>query len=206
MNSEPEFPGNFPAGNASSDASEPTDTASNVHVIRQGTVEQAARFLCDSRVRAAKPAEAVAFLRKKHLSDVEIREAFRRVGVPFPHDDDGHFGPQNAVFLHPGTELDTVRRPRRSFSTWISFFGGIAAALGLFALVRELLRRYVVPLYFPTRQRLTARERIADAANGQNHEDKIGMCFQNPLFFCVFFWCIFLVECAVVLGSSQYPS
>jgi peroxin-14 len=152
-----------PSGDPFESPRAPTDTAakrSGASPLREAFVAQAVKFLSDPRVQAADLRRAVDFLRSKNLTEAEVRAAFDRVSLPFPEttarDELGAYGhgatPPNVVMLPPGAQLH-VGPPR---STWGSFVWNIVVAAGVFAALREVVRRYVVPMYFPD---LSAEER-----------------------------------------------
>ncbi|CAN8070705.1 unnamed protein product [Agarophyton chilense] len=136
--------------------------------IRESSVQQAVTFLKDPRVRSSDLSRAVAFLRQKGISDEELREAYRREGLPFPH-----------VVAHPSTRPPFPQhlyppaplpfpgpphpvRPVPTRPSWVSVFLGLTAAAGVYTAVRELLRRYVVPLYFPDAARIVEERRLRE--------------------------------------------
>jgi Pex14 N-terminal domain len=127
---------------------------------REGAVQQAVQFLSDGRVQAADPERAAAFLRTKKLTENEIQEAFRRARATFP--DSG---------------LSLSSRPGRS---WTSIFWGIAVAVGALAAARELLSRYVVPVYFPEiAAQMDGRRRREPAEIGTSNLSSCVAIFRN---------------------------
>lgn len=122
---------------------------------RETLVTQAVKFLSDPRVQAADPRRAVDFLLAKKLTESEIRAAFDRLSLPYPSAGsrgllNGHHaatGP-NVVMLPPGAQLH-VGSPRRQGSTWRRLMWNATIAAGIFAAVRAIFRRYIVPTYFP---------------------------------------------------------
>lgn len=131
---------------------DPTSTALSPH----DAIEQAVTFLNDPRVRNADQAQALSFLRRKGIKEDEIREAYRRSGLPYPT----HSAPPAAQFpqtLTPYGMPPAYAAPTRP--SWISVFLGITAAAGIYTAARELLRRYIVPLYFPDAARIVEERR-----------------------------------------------
>lgn len=170
--------------------------------LREQFVQQAVTFLNDPRVKAADLTRAVAFLQGKGVTEAEIREAFQRCALPFPpnlqsgapvegsraygspavtaapYAYGGHRPPLNSGGLMerfqgmpppqpPPPPPASTGRP-----SWTSVLLGLTAAAGLYTAVREVLRLYVVPLYFPEAAR-AAEERIrreTDDASAQRRE------------------------------------
>lgn len=102
--------------------------------LREDMIQQAQTFLSDPRVASAPPHRAVDFLLSKDVTLAEVRTAFQRAGLAFPPPEHGH------------GHLAPVQR-----STWGGWLWSLFAAAGVIGAVREILRRWVVPLYFPGR-------------------------------------------------------
>lgn len=132
--------------------------------LRQQSIQQAIDFLNDPRVRHEDPSKALTFLRQRGITEEELREAFRRIDRPFPH-------PAPLLPYHPHI---APQRPARS--SWTSIFLAITAAAGVYAAFREVMRRYVVPLYFPdvaqVEERRLEERRQADRVI-ESHEREI---------------------------------
>lgn len=109
-------------------------TISPISGVRETSVQQAVTFLSDPRVTTSNRQAAVSFLRNKGVTDAELFEAHRRVGLPYP----------------PHAE--------RTGPSWISIMLGMTAAAGVWSVARELLRKHVVPLYFPEVEERNERE------------------------------------------------
>lgn len=157
-------------------------TASQAAQLREPFVQQAVNFLNDPRVKAADRSRAVTFLRGKGVTDGEIWEAFQRCGMSYPANVhpgsmpmhgpnttglpmavtyDGR--PHQVGLPLPRAEVPATRRP-----SWVSMLLGLTAAAGLYTAVREVLRQYVVPLYFPDAARAAeerGRRESEDAAS-----------------------------------------
>lgn len=123
--------------------------------LREPFVLQAVKFLSDPRVQAADPSRAVEFLLGKTLTENEVRAAFNRLSLPYPHAHistapDGSFPdtglPPNVVMLPPGARLH-VDPPTRS--TWSSWLWNATVIIGIIGTLREIFRRYIVPNYLP---------------------------------------------------------
>lgn len=117
--------------------------------LREDIVQQATRFLQDPRVRAADARRAVDFLIGKKVTEQEVREAFRREGLPFPEALPQSEKAVRTLYEPPSRPGLALTPRRRRSATWVSVFWGVTTALGALAGVRELLRRYVFPTYFP---------------------------------------------------------
>lgn len=134
--------------------------------LREASVQQAMSFLNDPRVKTADQAKAITFLRSKGINDDELREAFRRCAIPFPSDlaANGTVAPvpPNGFAYPPHPHVAMMHAPPFPMAhagpppvrttlrpSWLSVFFGLTAAAGLYTAVREVLRNYVVPLYFP---------------------------------------------------------
>jgi len=112
-------------------------------------VGQAVTFLSDPAVRAADPTAAVRFLAAKGLHPAEMAAAFSQAGLPPP--------PPPPVVTYPppppaagaAAAAHGTAPPGDGGGSWRSAAVGGAVALGAFTALRELARRYVVPLYFP---------------------------------------------------------
>lgn len=149
--------------------------------MREPSVQQAVTFLNDPRVKGAEPSRALGFLRSKGITENELHEAYRRVGMPFPAGSAPLFTPMQQPFppgaapLYPPHAGPAVpyRQPRRGPS-WVSVFLGITAAAGIYTAVREVLRRYVVPMYFPDAARIADERRRRDEMSLQEQELQIG--------------------------------
>lgn len=140
-----------------SDASPPSRNASDPSPspsgLREPFVLQAVKFLADPRVQSADPRRAVEFLMGKNLTENEVRAAFSRLALPFPEGkvstttdgpSSGSGSAPNVVMLPPGAQLH-VGPPTPS--TWSSWLWSATAVVGFIGALRELLRRYLVPLY-----------------------------------------------------------
>lgn len=133
-------------------ASRETPSHASSASVREASVQQAVVFLSDPRVRGADLGKAAAFLRSKGVTEEEIRQAFARTGLiyPPPHasaaSPPSHF-PHNPVYF-PAPSPHAPPPPARTSSWWPLLFG-VAAAAAAYSAGRELLRQYVVPLYFP---------------------------------------------------------
>jgi peroxin-14 len=158
----------------------PSGPVSDSESLREAIVQQAVKFLTDPRVKAANPQRALDFLLGKNLTLAEIREAFRRVNREFPGAPGGSAfpgapggpGPSNILMVPPGSHV-SVRHGRRGTS-WASLFWGLTAAAGAVALIRELLRRYVVPLYFPEMERAADEHRRTEGPLARRSDEEIG--------------------------------
>lgn len=158
--------------------------------VRETSVQQAVSFLNDPRVKAADPAKAISFLRQKGVTDDELREAYRRCGISQPAELTNGFNQQNntaqlsfpaastqfqpnhpQLYPHPNNQL---YQPQQQRSSWFSLFLGITAAAGLYAAVREVLKRYVVPLYFPDAARIAEERRKREEHTFYTQERQIG--------------------------------
>lgn len=171
--------------------------------VREPFVLQAVNFLNNPLVKAADPAQAVSFLRTKGIHDAEIREAFRRTGLPFPtHFPSAPAGPPPPMpagpahlpppphfphphHPHPPIPFAPLPPPpppeRRTRPTWLSLVLGVAAAGGLYAATRELLRAYVVPLYFPeVAGRADAQQRRRQQQQQQQQQQQYHARLQSP--------------------------
>jgi len=106
--------------------------------LREAHVAQAVNFLQDPRVRREPLVRAVHFLRAKNVTDVEVREAFSRLKLPYPENSDAA-----VPWGYPPPPP-----PQRG-----SAFMGTMVTLGLTAgalyAAREFLRVFVIPRYFP---------------------------------------------------------
>lgn len=110
--------------------------------LNEALVRQAVSFLSDPRVQQANPSRALEFLRQKRIPDPELREAFSRCRLHFPHVVRGaQVVPWAPAPYHPAPP------PRRS--PWLSALYSVTAVVGVCAALREILKRYVVPVYFP---------------------------------------------------------
>ncbi|KAI0566544.1 peroxin 14 [Gracilaria domingensis] len=147
---------------------DPSTQMGPVRNLRESSVQQAVTFLKDPRVRSSDPSRAVAFLRQKGISDAELREAYRREGLPFPHAvaqplphrplPPHMYSAASSPFPGPAAPVRVVAtRP-----SWVSVFLGLTAAAGVYTALRELLRRYVVPLYFPDAARIAEERRLRE--------------------------------------------
>lgn len=135
--------------------------------VREDAVREAVAFLNDPRVKAADPARAQAFLQQKGMAPAEVREAFRRCALPLPPS-------AGAVRAFAAPPQQLVVPPPREGRSWFGVFMGVVAAAGLYTAVREVLKRYVVPLYFPDAARVAEeRRRREEAASRQ--ERQLGM-------------------------------
>lgn len=121
--------------------------------LRESHVRQAMGFLRDPRVGSAPLVQAVHFLRSKRMTEAEVREAFKRLAIPFPDPAlaQAYFAPE----------------PRRG-SSWSGAFLTVTLAAGALYAIREVLRRYVVPAYFPE-----LVEAATQAGNLQRHSATI---------------------------------
>lgn len=132
--------------------------------IREPSVQQAVTFLNDPRVKSADQSKAIDFLRRKGVNDDELREAYRRCSLPLPNEiaqvpysytgpnPNGmpHVPPNGIMHPHSYAPQPPPLPPQRAARpSWLSVFFGLTAAAGLYTAVREVLRTYVVPLYFP---------------------------------------------------------
>jgi hypothetical protein len=145
--------------------------APEANSMRETIVQQAVTFLTDARVKAADPRRAVDFLLGKNLTVAEIREAFRRVNMNFPGASE-LLAPSNFLVVPPGARVSV--RPGQRGSSWVSLFWGLTAAAGVIAVVRELLRRYVAPLYFPESGRLSIERRGPESSRARYNDEEIG--------------------------------
>lgn len=148
--------------------------------IRESSVQQAIVFLSDPRVRGADLNKAAAFLRSKGVTEDEIRQAFARSGLiyPPPHPNGAHGVsnfPANSVYFPTSAthEVPSAHPPPRS-SSWWPLVLGVAAAAAVYSAGREILRQYVVPLYFPdaaqgTRGGSSGGEIPSSARRGPQH-------------------------------------
>lgn len=139
---------------------------------RERSVQQAVDFLNDPRVRGAHPGKALDFLRQKGITEEELREAYRRCNLPFPNPVAPQFVPPH----HPAPQQYVAyQRPART--SWVSVFLGITAAAGIYTAVREVLRRYIVPLYFPDAARIAVERRNREENTFHAQERQIGTSF-----------------------------
>lgn len=165
-------------GDPFEDAARP---ASGAPSAREPSVQQAVTFLNDPRVKGAEPLRALEFLRAKGITEEELREAYRRVGMAFPEGSAPLFPLAQPPFppvgtppyphhLGPGVPYQQVR----TGPSWVSVFLGITAAAGIYTAVREVLKRYVVPMYFPDAARIAEERRRRDEMSLQAQELQIG--------------------------------
>lgn len=153
----------------------PTSTST----IRESSVQQAVTFLNDPRVKSADPSAALDFLRKKGATEEELREAYRRCGLPFPSAPPTASLPQPlppqlaAPFPHPHPHLVPFHPPPQRGPSWVSVFLGVAAAAGIYTAFREVLKRYVVPMYFPEAARIAEERRRQDQMATQQQDLQI---------------------------------
>lgn len=145
--------------------------------LREPSIQQAVTFLNDPRVKGAEPQRALDFLRTKGITEDELREAYRRVGVPFPNSQSPFaavpqpFAPGAPPMYPPhGVVVPYQRRG----PSWMSVFLGITAAAGIYTAIREVLRRYVVPMYFPDAARVAEERRRREEMSFQGQEVQIG--------------------------------
>ncbi|KAK4536573.1 hypothetical protein CDCA_CDCA09G2598 [Cyanidium caldarium] len=113
--------------------------------MREDQVSKAVEFLRHPTVKSRE--DAVAFLRQKGLEEAEIDEALRRSGAA------GQASPSPPV---PKTATDASAGPGALGWLW-----RVALGLSALSVLRELLKKYVVPLYFP---QVAASSRLAEAA------------------------------------------
>lgn len=131
-----------------------TATQASAGSVRETSVQQAVVFLSDPRVRGADLSKAAAFLRSKGVTEDEIRQAFTRSGLiyPPPHSSGtlvtSNFPTNSVYFPNSSAHGPPPQPPPRSSSWWPLVFG-VAAAAAVYSAGREILRQYVVPLYFP---------------------------------------------------------
>mmetsp|Transcript_27004 Transcript_27004/g.105008 ORF Transcript_27004/g.105008 Transcript_27004/m.105008 type:complete len:187 (+) Transcript_27004:780-1340(+) len=147
-------------------------------VVREEKVTQAVQFLGDSRVSAAPLEKAIGFLQRKGLTAGEIREALKRatktvtpeienllqnpessapsaaagaasgalqtagavVGAPQA----GSAQPQVVYYTQPPNQ--STLQPRQTWKEAVLWAGAVS---GIVLAVREVLKKYVVPIYFP---------------------------------------------------------
>lgn len=147
--------------------------------LREPSVLQAVTFLNDPRVKGSDPSRALDFLRSKGITEDELREACRRVGTPFPHAAAPPFQhlqplPSGGLPHYPPHLMPPVPyQQQRRGPSWVSVFLGITAAAGIYTALREVLRRYVVPMYFPDAARVAEERRRRDEMSLQAQELQI---------------------------------
>lgn len=146
-----------------------------LHTPREESIHEAVNFLNDPRVKGSDPSKAVSFLRSKGITDAELAEAYRRCGVPFPSAG-GFSSPTYA--RHP----PPFHPPGHRGSSWTTVFWGVTAAAGVYAAGRELLKRYVVPMYFPEAARVGEERRRRDEQTMRSQEAEIGRV--SRLYWC----------------------
>ncbi|GJD08353.1 hypothetical protein Gasu2_26600 [Galdieria sulphuraria] len=180
-------------------------------MIREEEVKKAVSFLEHPQVKPT-AGQRKLFLRRKGLTDEEIREAFQRAGQTYPEDtfsgnaevekldsaaktttvpdsvpksfapsentpsqqiaqvpsgkvNSNNFSSNQWTMAQPGgggvwvpqpfayvtPQVTSPQQPQQKERSWSvgNVFLGAGAAAGLFLALRELLRKYVVPLYFP---------------------------------------------------------
>ncbi|GJQ09889.1 hypothetical protein GpartN1_g1680.t1 [Galdieria partita] len=178
--------------------------------IREDEVKKAVSFLEHPQVKPTAGQRKVDFLRRKGLTDDEIREAFQRAGQIYPEDTftgnsegeqldsaakttnapnnvpksvtpnekaasqqvaqvssdkvnanslpsnqmslsqpGGVWVPQPFAYVTP--QVASSQQPQQKERSWSfgSIFLGAGATAGIVLAIREVLRKYVVPLYFP---------------------------------------------------------
>lgn len=160
--------------------------------LREASVQQAVTFLNDPRVQSADRDQAVVFLRTKGVTDAELCEAFRRTSQPLPsllttsttHHHPSYSYPQthHPVHVIPPPHVAPIQPPphlmqppaRPARPTWVSVFMGLTAAAGLYTAVREVLKHYVVPLYFPDAARIVEERRRREEHVLVSQERQIG--------------------------------
>lgn len=132
-----------------------TATQASAGGVRETSVQQAVVFLSDPRVRGADLSKAAAFLRSKGVTEDEIRQAFTRSGLiyPPPHSNGtlvtSNFPANSVYFPNSGAHGRPHPQPPPRSSSWWPLVLGVAAAAAVYSAGREILRQYVVPLYFP---------------------------------------------------------
>uniref|UniRef100_A0A7S1T5W1 Peroxisomal membrane protein PEX14 n=1 Tax=Compsopogon caeruleus TaxID=31354 RepID=A0A7S1T5W1_9RHOD len=157
-------------------------------MVREAEVTNAVRFLNDTRVKAAPATRAAQFLKRKGLTKDEIEEAFRRAGreapppgwenesaasAPEPSKEPTASSgvPSQMIVLPKGARIvmpeeatasDESAQMSRSRKTWNALVH-IAAGAGVLMMIRELLKKYVVPLYFPE---VEAVQRVSHSRGG----------------------------------------
>lgn len=122
-------------------------------VLRESHVRQAMGFLRDPRVSSAPLSHAVNFLHSKNMTDIEVREAFRRLRMPYP-DIEVPLG------YYPV-------EPRRG-SSWFGTLLTATAVAGALYGIREVVRRYIVPLYVPE-----LVDAVAQGDSAQEHNARV---------------------------------
>lgn len=148
--------------------------------LREDSIRQATNFLNDPRVKGSDTSKALTFLRGKGITEDELREAYRRCEVPFPSTAPAPFVPPPFPYSAPpfppyaGPVVPFQPPPPQARTSWISLFWGITAAAGVYAALRELLKRYVVPMYFPEAARIAEERRRRDELTIQSQETQIG--------------------------------
>lgn len=156
---------------------------SAVEALRESSVQQAVSFLNDPRVKNSDPSRAVSFLRQKGISDVELREAYQRCGLPFPTPatallpqlPHASFPPHPYPIMQPNfLAAPLPMHPSSTRPSWVSVFMGLTAAAGIYTAIRELLRRYIVPLYFPDAARIAEERRRREQHTFLAQEEQIG--------------------------------
>eukprot|EP00189_Rhodosorus_marinus_P011870 CAMPEP_0184741208 /NCGR_PEP_ID=MMETSP0315-20130426/4271_1 /TAXON_ID=101924 /ORGANISM="Rhodosorus marinus, Strain UTEX LB 2760" /LENGTH=349 /DNA_ID=CAMNT_0027211389 /DNA_START=638 /DNA_END=1687 /DNA_ORIENTATION=- len=147
-------------------------------VLREDKVSQAVQFLADSRVSAAPLEKAIGFLQRKGLTAGEIREALKRAtktvtpeienllqnpdnsapsagagaasgvvqssGAVVAAPQAGSAQPQVLYYTQPPNQ--SVVQPRQTWKEAVLWAGALS---GIVLTVREVLKKYVVPIYFP---------------------------------------------------------
>ena len=119
-------------------------------IMREDQVSKAVEFLRHPTVKSRE--DAVAFLRQKGLEEAEIDEALRRSGAT------GQASPSPPV---PKTAAGASAGPGALGWLW-----RVALGLGALSVLRKLLKKYVVPLYFP---QAAASSRLAETAATATH-------------------------------------
>ncbi|KAK4522752.1 hypothetical protein GAYE_PCTG14G0642 [Galdieria yellowstonensis] len=200
-------------------------------MTREEEVKKAVSFLEHPQVKPTAGQRKVDFLRKKGLTDEEIKEAFQRAGQIYPEDSfsgnvegekwnsppkatatpdnlpktavpnesvsnqqaapastgkvysnsvpsnpttvtqpGGIWVPQPFAYVTP--QVGVSQQPQQKSSSWSfsNVFLGAGAAAGIVLAIREILRKYVVPLYFPeARQRDSNKAKVS---HGEDYEER----------------------------------
>ncbi|KAJ8905113.1 hypothetical protein NDN08_001623 [Rhodosorus marinus] len=147
-------------------------------VVREDKVTQAVQFLGDSRVSAAPLEKAIGFLQRKGLTAGEIREALKRAtktvtpeiesllqnpetsapsaaagaasgalqtsGAVVAAPQTGSAQPQVVYYTQPPNQ--STLQPRQTWKEAVLWAGALC---GIVLAVREVLKKHVVPIYFP---------------------------------------------------------
>lgn len=125
--------------------------------MREDWVQRAVEFLRHQSVTDA--TEAAQFLRSKGFSEEELDEAWKRAGGKFGTGSRPPRPPDSsAAEMVEGFGALATRQPsERSGSRAWTWAWRVALAVSAISLLREFLRKYVVPLYYPDQRRMVRK-------------------------------------------------